>query len=48
MSLAEAKAAVKAMVQGAVGDYTIPDPIGHLNGLTVRLVDQRETASTLA
>jgi hypothetical protein len=48
MSLAEAKAAVKAMVQGAVGDYTITDPIGHLNGLTVRLVDQRETASTLA
>jgi hypothetical protein len=48
MSLAEVKAAAKAMVQGAVGDYTITDPVGHLNGLTARLVDQRETASTLA
>jgi hypothetical protein len=48
MSLAGAKAAAKAMVQGAVGDYTITDPVRHLNGLTARLVDQRETASTLA
>jgi hypothetical protein len=46
--MAEAKAAAKAMVQGAVGDYTITDPVGHLNGLAARLVDQRETASTLA
>ena len=46
--MAEAKAAAKAMVQGAVGDYPITDPVGHLNGLTARLVDQRETASTLA
>ena len=39
MSVAEAKAIAKAMVQGAVGDYTITDPVGHLNGLAVRLVD---------
>jgi len=44
MSLAEAK----AMVQGAVGDYTIAHPIRHLNGLTARLVDQRETAPRFA
>ena len=46
MSLSEAKAAAKAMVRGAVGDYTITDPIRHLNGLSARLVDQRETAPT--
>ena len=39
MSLAEAKAAAKAMVQGAVGDYSISNPIAHLHGLTARLVD---------
>jgi hypothetical protein len=43
MSLAEAKAAAKAVVRGAVGDYTISDPLGHLNGLTARLID-KETA----
>ena len=48
MSLAEAKATAKAMVQGAVGDYTIAHPIRHLNGLTARLVDQRETAPRFA
>jgi hypothetical protein len=37
-SLAEAKAPAKAMVQGAVGDYSISHPIAHLNGLTARLI----------
>jgi hypothetical protein len=37
MSLSEAKAAANAMVQGAVGDYEISNPIAHLNGLTARI-----------
>jgi hypothetical protein len=38
-SLNDAKANALALVKGAAGDYTITDPIGHLNGLTARLID---------
>jgi hypothetical protein len=39
MSLPKAKAAAMAMAKGAVGDYFVPNPIEHLNGLTARLTD---------
>jgi hypothetical protein len=38
-SLKEAKAAALFMAKGAAGDYGVTRPIGHLNGLTARLLD---------
>jgi hypothetical protein len=37
MSSSEAKAAAKAMVRGVAGDYSVSNPIAHLNGLTARV-----------
>ena len=39
MSLPKAKTAAVAMAKGAVGDYYLPKPIPHLNGLAARLID---------
>ena len=41
LSLPKAKAAAIAMVKGRRGDYYVPRPIPHLNGLTARLIDLR-------
>src|SRR5262249_12081116 len=37
--LNDAKANALTIVRDGVGDYTITDPIGHLNGLTARVID---------
>jgi hypothetical protein len=42
MTLAQAKAAALAMAKGAVGDYTVADPVAHLNGLAARLIERSE------
>jgi len=39
LSLPKAKAAAIAMAKGRRGDYYVPSPILHLNGLTARLID---------
>ena len=41
LSLPKAKAAAIAMAKGRRGDYYVPSPIPHLNGLTARLIDLR-------
>jgi hypothetical protein len=38
-SFDEAKANALAMARGAHGDYSIENPIDHLNGLQARLID---------
>ena len=48
MSLAEAKAAAKGMMRGMPGEYTVTDPIGHLNGLAARLLDKSGAPSSLS
>jgi hypothetical protein len=39
LPLKEAKAAALAMAKGTPGDYRIPRPTHHLNGLAARLLD---------
>jgi hypothetical protein len=39
MPLKEAKAAALAMAKGAAGDYRVPNPAAHLDGLVARLLD---------
>jgi hypothetical protein len=41
LSLPKAKAAAMAMAKGTPGDYCVPKPIPHLNGLTARLIELR-------
>jgi hypothetical protein len=48
MSLAEAKAAAKGMMRGMPGEYTVTDPIGHLNGLAARLLDKSGAPSSFS
>ena len=43
MPLNEAKAAAMAMAKGACGDYTVTNPIAHLNAVAARMSDA-ETA----
>ena len=40
MPLNDAKASTMAMAKGACGDYTVTNPIAHLNGLAAILLDR--------
>jgi len=47
MTLHEARVAAVAMANGACGDYLVPDPIRHLNALTVCLLDEPMPEATV-